>query len=65
MDLYCCVCSTKIREPKELYYLGVVCSKCFRMSKEKYVELVDEMSKLKIKLILSECQKIRDNNLDY
>lgn len=61
MNLYCCVCSTKLREPKELHYLGLVCSKCFRMSKEKYIELVDIMSKLKIKLILNECEKIRFN----
>jgi len=61
MNLYCCVCGNKLRQPKELHYLGLVCSKCFRMSKERYVELVDIMSKLKINFILEECSKIKKN----
>ncbi len=58
-ELYCCVCATKIRELKDLPFLGYVCSTCFRMSKKKYYELVEEMSQLKIKMILKECEVIR------
>tara|TARA_R110000822_G_scaffold36084_5_gene101749 strand:- start:5263 stop:5529 length:267 start_codon:yes stop_codon:yes gene_type:complete len=58
-ELYCCVCATKIRELKDLPFLGYVCSTCFRMSKKNYYELVEEMSQLKIKMILKECEVIR------
>jgi len=59
VELFCSVCGTKTREPKELHYLGIVCSKCFRMSKKKYCELVDEMAMIKINYILKECKKIK------
>ena len=59
VDLFCCVCGTKTREPKELHYLGIVCSKCYRMSKKKYCELVDEMALIKIGYIMDEVGRIK------
>ena len=60
VELYCCVCGTKTYNPQELYYLGIVCSKCYRMSKKKYCALVDEMAIIKINYIMEEIDKIKN-----
>lgn len=56
---YCSCCGCRMRKcNKELEYLGVVCSVCFRMSDKKYYKLVDIFSKIKSKYILDEIKKI-------
>ena len=51
----CNVCACNIRQTNyELHYLGTVCSKCFRMSKKNYCELVEIISILKVKYIFDE-----------
>ena len=45
---FCVSCGCRLRKcNKELEYLGVVCSKCYRMSNKRYYELVDILSKKK------------------
>ena len=56
----CCVCGTKLRSYKSLDFLGLVCSKCYRMSKKKYCELVDKMALKKIELIMKEVATIKE-----
>ena len=54
----CNVCACNIRQTNyELHYIGTVCSKCFRMSKQKYCELVEIISILKVKYIFDEIFK--------
>ena len=54
----CNVCACNIRQTTyELHYIGTVCSKCFRMSKKKYCELVEIISILKVKYIFDEIFK--------
>ena len=62
---YCVSCGCSLRKiNKELEYLGIVCSICYRMSNKKYHELVDILSKKKIEFILKEIEKTKIfNNL--
>ena len=56
----CVVCGCRVRKSnKEMEYLGVVCSRCFRMSNEKYDEMVNKMAIKKIKLILDQIAEIK------
>lgn len=46
MKEVCSICSTTIRKPdKEMEYIGLVCSKCFRMSDKVYKQYVDIICK--------------------
>ncbi len=55
---YCVCCGCRLRKcNKALEYLGVVCSKCYRMSNKQYYYLVDILSKKKIEFILNELKK--------
>ena len=59
---FCVSCGCRLRKcNKELEYLGVVCSKCYRMSNKRYYELVDILSKKKIEFILLEIQNNNKN----
>lgn len=60
----CNVCNSRIRKTTyNLYYIGNVCSKCFRMSKEKYCEVVEIISLKKIQFILEEILKDKEKYL--
>lgn len=39
--------------------VGVVCSKCFRLSHDKYVALVDRIAKQRFEYVLEACAKLR------
>lgn len=56
---FCSVCGCRLRKcNKELEYIGVVCSKCYRMSNKRYYHLVDIKSKEKIKYIIENIEKL-------
>lgn len=57
---FCVACGCRLRKcNKELEYLGVVCSTCYRMSNKKYYELVDILSRKKIIYIIENINKLR------
>ncbi len=52
-SLYCVCCGCRIRKrDKEMEYVGIVCSKCFRMSTDRYYKVVDELCKRRTEEIL-------------
>lgn len=56
-SFYCISCGCRLRKcNKELEYVGVVCSTCYRMSDNKYHELVEVLSEKKIQFILREIE---------
>lgn len=60
----CNVCYSRLRKTNyELHYIGVVCSKCFRMSKKKYCELVDLIALRKVNYIIKELLKDKEKYL--
>ena len=51
----CSICSTTIRKPdKEMEYIGLVCSKCYRMSDKLYKQYVDIICKKRENIIIQE-----------
>tara|TARA_R110000822_G_scaffold39013_1_gene107564 strand:+ start:170 stop:337 length:168 start_codon:yes stop_codon:yes gene_type:complete len=46
-------------------YLGLVCSRCFRLSNARYVELVDRIAKQRFQWVLKEVQNAKDNMSPY
>jgi len=56
----CNLCFKKLRVYKyELDYIGVVCSTCFRISKKKYCEKVDEIAERNLEYINLEILNIK------
>ena len=57
---FCVACGCRMRKfNKKIEYLGICCSKCYRMSDKNYYKLVDKISKIKIDYILKELEKIK------
>tara|TARA_R110001599_G_scaffold103072_1_gene262377 strand:+ start:4237 stop:4455 length:219 start_codon:yes stop_codon:yes gene_type:complete len=51
----CPCCGTMIRRPdKKMEYIGIVCSKCYRMSDKLYKEYVDIICKKRENVIVEE-----------
>ena len=59
-DCFCVGCGSKLLE-----YLGLVCSRCFRLSNARYVELVDRIAKQRFQWVLKEVQNAKDNMSPY
>lgn len=54
----CPICSTTIRKPdKEMEYIGLVCSKCYRMSDKLYKQYVDIICKKRENIIIQELKE--------
>ena len=54
----CSICSTTIRKPdKEMEYIGLVCSKCYRMSDKLYKQYVDIICKKRENIIIKELKE--------
>ena len=54
----CSICSTTLRKDnKEMEYIGLVCSKCYRMSDIQYKQYVDIICKKREKNITEELRK--------
>jgi Fe-S oxidoreductase len=54
----CSICSTTIRKPdKEMEYIGLVCSKCYRMSDKLYKQYVDIICKKRENIIIQELKE--------
>lgn len=54
----CSICTTTIRKPnKEMEYIGLVCSKCYRMSDKQYKKYVDIVCKKREKIIADELKE--------
>lgn len=54
----CSICSTTIRKPdKEMEYIGLVCSKCYRMSDKLYKQYVDIICKKRENVIIQELKE--------
>jgi hypothetical protein len=48
----CKICKKKLRNSKyELDYIGKVCCYCFRISREKYCQLVEQISEQNLEYI--------------
>ena len=59
-DSFCVGCGSRLhRKNKRMEYCGLVCSKCFRLSHDKYVDLVDRIAKQRFEYVLEECAKLR------
>ena len=48
----CSLCFRTLRQTKyDLAYIGLVCSTCFRISKRRYIELVDTIAERNLEYI--------------
>ena len=58
----CNICNVSVHKNmnKEFEYIGVVCSSCFRMSKKRYCDLVDKISKIRMDFILNEVKNYKN-----
>lgn len=65
-DCFCVGCGSKLlKRDKTMEYLGLVCSRCFRLSNARYVELVDRIAKQRFQWVLKEVQNAKDNMSPY
>ena len=65
-DCFCVGCGSKLlKRDKTMEYLGLVCSRCFRLSNARYVELVDRIAKQRFQWVLKEVQNAKDNMTPY
>jgi hypothetical protein len=61
----CSVCSGNIRNPiYSFHYLGQVCSMCWRMSKSKYVNIVNNLAPQNVLAIDKYLLSINKNGQD-
>jgi hypothetical protein len=57
----CYLCFKKLRQCKyDLPYIGNVCSTCFRISKEKYIKIVDRIAERNLQYINLEIMNIQN-----
>ncbi len=65
-DCFCVGCGSKLlKRDKTMEYLGLVCSRCFRLSNARYIELVDRIAKQRFQWVLKEVQHARDSMSPY
>jgi hypothetical protein len=65
-DCFCVGCGSKLlKRDKTMEYLGLVCSRCFRLSNARYIELVDRIAKRRFQWVLMEVQHAKDNMSPY
>lgn len=62
-ESHCNICKKKLRKFKyELSYIGNVCCYCFRISRDKYIKLVDEIASQNLEYINLEIKNINRYN---
>ena len=57
---FCVGCGSKLlKQNKTMEFMGLVCSRCFRLSNAKYVEMVDRIAKQRFAYVLEACARLR------
>ena len=63
---FCVGCGSRLlKKNKTMQFIGLVCSRCFRLSNARYVEMVDRIARQRFDWVLSEVQSARDSMTPY